>query len=166
MSVIDDYANAMNRYPADETEIEIVNVAKIGDPADTDMNTKEEWQFQVKLTNNGHVNMRNVSIKLVGLNGTRLREITDPPSDYANEIIVASLNPNGGEDSRTTKAFGLKAPANQQPAGTQLVEAHIEEWDSDTADHMATNHTKSFDEAGRLGIDYPSVFLTRRVFPR
>ena len=48
MTVLSEIADAMNRYPQDETTIEIVNVAKVGDPGDTDVNEREVWEFHVK----------------------------------------------------------------------------------------------------------------------
>ena len=165
MTVIDDYANAMNSYPADETTIEFVDVAKANNPNDTAINVREVWEFRVKLTNNGHVNMRNVSIHLLGLEGTGVREVTVPPSNFETSIIVGSLNPDGGEESDTTQVFQFKAPTTPQPAGTKLIHTHVQEWSSDTNDHMATNHTKGHSEAADLGIAYPVAFLEGEVFP-
>jgi hypothetical protein len=169
MSVIDDIAVAMDRYPEDETTIEIINVVRSDGSNDTDVNELENWDFNVKLTNNGHVNMSNVSLHVLGLNGTKVREkplAGETPGAFVVGMVVGDLNPNGGGDSRTTRVLQFKAPPDTKPAGTQLLHAHVENWDAETAfDHFFSNHTKSDTEATDLGITYPRAFHLAQVFP-
>ncbi len=164
MTVLSEIADAMNRYPQDETTIEIINVAKVGDSGDTDVNEREVWEFHVKLTNNGHVDMTNVSLHILGLNGAKVRET---PSDTFEEgMIVGDLNPVGGGGVSTSRAFQFKAPAEEKPAGTQLLHAHVQEWDCEGGfEHFFSNHTKDDNEAQELGISYPRAFHTAQVHP-
>ena len=62
MTVLTDIANAMDRYPTDETTIEIIDVAKEGNANDTDINELEVWKFKVRVTNTGHLDMTGVSL--------------------------------------------------------------------------------------------------------
>jgi len=77
MSAIDDLADAMNRYPQDETTIEIIDVKLVNDDPnnpDTSINEEETWQFRVRLTNNGHLDMTEVGWRFVAALVTRTRE--------------------------------------------------------------------------------------------
>ena len=154
MTVLSEIADAMNRYPQDETTIEIINVAKVGDPGDTDVNEREVWEFHVKLTNNGHVDMTNVSLHILGLNGAKVRET--PADTFEEGMIVGDLNPVGGGGVSTSRAFQFKAPAEEKPAGTQLLHAHVQAWNCEGGfDHFFSNHTKDDNEAQELGIYLP-----------
>lgn len=128
MSVLDDIANAMNSYPQDETTIEVVNVDRVGNSSDTAVNAGEIWEFHVKLTNNGHVDMTAVSLHVLGLNGTMVREKST--DTFVNSMVVGNLNPAGGGGSVTTRAFQFQAPPGTEPAGTELFHVHIQEWDA------------------------------------
>jgi hypothetical protein len=164
MSVLDDIANAMDSYPRDETTIEVVNVDRVGNAADNDVNASEIWEFHVKLTNNGHVNMSGVSLHILGLNGTTVRET--PTDSFGEGMIVGNLNPSGGGGVATTRAFQFKAPPGSEPAGTELFHVHIQEWAAATGfDHYFTNHTKDDGEAEEIGIVYPRAFFSSQVFP-
>ena len=164
MSVLDDIANAMNSYPQDETTIEVVNVDRVGNSSDTAVNAGEIWEFHVKLTNNGHVDMTAVSLHVLGLNGTMVREKST--DTFVNSMVVGNLNPAGGGGSVTTRAFQFQAPPGTEPAGTELFHVHIQEWDAGSGfDHYFTAHTKSDTDAANLGIVYPRAFFTSQVFP-
>ena len=164
MAVLTDIANELNRYPADQTTIEIVNVEKVGNPSDTDVNARENWQFQVKLTNNGHLDMSNVSVHILGLNGAKVRELST--DDFVDGIVVADLNPEGGGGVATSRAFQFKAPDGAKPAGTQMFHVHIEEWGAEAGfAHFFSNHTKDDTAAQELGIVYPRAFHEAEVFP-
>lgn len=165
MSILFDIANELDRYPRDETSVQIINVAKVGDSDDEDVNQREVWEFNVKLTNNGHLNMTNVSLHILGLNGTRVRE--EPDDDWVEGMVVGDLNPLGGAESSTSRKFQFKAPDAELPAGTQLLHTHVEEWDAeDGFNHFFSNHTKSDTQAEELGIFYPRAFHSAQVHPR
>jgi hypothetical protein len=165
MAILTDIANELDRYPVDQTVIEIVNVEKKGDPADTDVNEREIWQFHVRLTNNGHLDMSNVSVHVLGLNGAKVREL--PTDDFEDGMVVADLNPEGGGGVATSRVFEFKAPDGEKPAGTALLHAHIQTWGADAGfAHFFSNHTKDVDQAAELGIVYPRTFHEAQVFPR
>jgi hypothetical protein len=165
MPILTDIANELDRYPADQTTIEFVNVEKVGDPDDTDVNEREIWQFHVRLTNNGHLDMSNVSVHILGLNGAKVREL--PTDEFEEGIVVADLNPQGGGGVATSRAFQFKAGDGEKPEGTRLLHAHVEEWGAEEGfAHFFSNHTKSDTEAAELGIVYPRAFFEAEVSPR
>src|SRR5262245_33558781 len=113
MSVLDDIADALNRYPEDETAIQVINVARANGSNDSSVNACEVWDFQVKLTNNGHVDMTNVSLHILGLAGTKVRVRAQPqqqPDAFVTGIIAGNLNPGGGGGTSTSEVFQFKAP--------------------------------------------------------
>jgi hypothetical protein len=170
MTVLNDIALAMNSYPRDETTITMINIVKTGDSTDTDVNEKEIWDFNVQLTNNGHVDMTDVSLHIKGLNGATVREKALPgqkPNDFGPEMIVGNLNPSGEGGSRISAVFQFRAPDAEKPAGTQLVHAHVQDWNAAAGfDHFFTAHTKNDNEATDLGIEYPRAFVTAKVNPK
>jgi len=163
MPVLTDIANELDRYPLDETTIEIIDVAREGSANDPDINDDETWKFKVKVTNNGHINMTGVSLHVQGLNGTLVSE--DPVTGFANDMVVASLNPPGGGESRQTKFFYFKpGTAANPPVNTPLLNAHIHDWGANF-DHYFSNHTKDETAASDIGIVYPRVTHSAVVFP-
>lgn len=167
MSAIDDLAGAMDRYPQDETTIEIIDVKLVNDDpnnSDTSINEEETWQFRVRLTNNGHLDMTEVSVHVAGLAGTTVREKS--PDAFASGIIVGNLNPVGGGGVATSKVFQFKAPGTTQPAGTDLFHVHVQTWKAGNGfDHLFNNHTKDDNQASDLGITYPRALYSAQVFP-
>jgi hypothetical protein len=160
MTVLTDIANAMDTYPLDETTIEIVDVA-VQTGTGPEINKNEIFKFKVKVTNNGHVNMTDVSLHVNGKNGAFVS--FNPDKGFAKDktLLVDSLSVNGGGASNTTSYLYFKAPPAAMPAGTELVEAHIFDWNGNF-DHYFTNHTKDEDNAT---VEYPHGKYFAQVFP-
>ncbi|RZL85735.1 MAG: hypothetical protein EOP82_32105 [Variovorax sp.] len=164
MTVLTDIANAMDRYPTDETTIEIIDVAKEGNANDTDINELEVWKFKVRVTNTGHLDMTGVSLFIRGLNGATVSESPTPPSDFATSMIAGNLNPPGGDNSRQTQYLYFMAPPQEQNPDTPLIDVHINDWSSDF-NHFFSNHTRNHTAAEDLGINYPRATYSAEVFP-
>jgi hypothetical protein len=69
MSVIDDLTTAVETYPKSNVQIQIEDVEFPGDV----LNVDEEGSFKVRVTNNGPLNLTDVTVKLKGLNGAQVR---------------------------------------------------------------------------------------------
>jgi hypothetical protein len=160
MTVLTDIATAMNRYPLDETTIEIVDVA-VQDGIGPEINANEIFKFKVQVTNDGHVNMTDVYVHVNGKNGAHVS--FNPDKGFAKDktLKVGPLSVNGGGASNSTSYLYFKAPAGAKPAGTELLETHIFDW-SGNFDHYFSNHTNDEDHAT---VDYPSGQFAAQVFP-
>lgn len=137
MSFFNDFANAVESYPADSVTLTITDIA-VESGTGGSVNVNEVWKFKVQVENNGHLNMTDVALHVSGLDGTTIG--TKPAGSFLPEQIVGSLKVNGGGGSRKSDFLYFKAPSIQKPAGTNLFEVHISDW-SGNIDHMFTNHT-------------------------
>src|SRR5437588_3501667 len=69
MAFFDDFANAVTEYPNTSITLSIINaVVNYGTPEAVNVN--EVWQFQVRIVNNGHLNLTNVMLHITGENET------------------------------------------------------------------------------------------------
>jgi hypothetical protein len=136
MSVLDDIAGALDSYPADEVALTFVNVNPPGSVVDVN----EIVPFQVRIENNGHINMTGVTLHVHSFSGALVSTAQAGPFT-SSLAIVSGLTVNGG-GSRDTATLYFKAPATTKPEGTQLLSAHIENW-SGNFDHYFSNHTNN-----------------------
>jgi len=155
MAVLTDIANELDTYPIDEATVEIVDVA-LQSGTQPVVNTSETWRFKVKVENNGHINMTDVSLHVFGVNGALVSQ--SPATGFTSGTLdVGALTVNGGGGSQKSDFLYFKAPPTAQPAGTVLVEAHVGRW-SCNFDHYFTNHTKD-------DLHAPQGTYAAQVFP-
>jgi len=160
MTVLTDIATAMSRYPLDETTIAIVGVV-VQDGIGPEINANEIFRFKVQVTNNGHVNMTDVFVHVNGKNGAHVSFHSDKGFAKDKTLKVGPFDVNAGGASNTTGVLYFKAPPGAKPAGTELLEAHIFDWNGNF-DHYFTSHTNDEDHAT---VDYPSGQFAAQVFP-
>ena len=127
MAFFDDFANAVSTYPSTSVTLSIVDVALQTGTAGS-INVNEVWRFQVRVANNGNLNMTGVTLHIEGENGTQVSTAAAGP--WSAEIFPGGLNVNG-HGSQDTVDFYFKAPSVAKPAGTALVRAHISTFDAD-----------------------------------
>jgi uncharacterized membrane protein len=65
MTVINDLDAALQTYPETNVQLSIEEVEFPGDA----LNVNEEGSFRVRITNNGSLNLTDVTLKIKGLNG-------------------------------------------------------------------------------------------------
>jgi hypothetical protein len=154
MSIIDDIANAIETYPADEVEIAITDVA-LQTGTTGSVNVNEVWKFKVNVTNNGHMNMNAVSLHVTGQNGALIGTAAAGPFSGSTQTIGSLSVPGGGSSAKTAYIY-FKAPPSTKPAGTDLVAAHVADFSADF-NHFFTNHT--------LHAPTPEAVYEAQVFP-
>ena len=123
-----DFRAAMHDYPEQFVELEIVEVDFPGNV----LNTIDEGTFRVRLTNNGLLDMTDVSLKIRGLAGTLVRTGGAADLEYREELTIGmnseTIVGQGGVSLTQGSKLRFKAPAGTKPAGTQLFKATIEGW--------------------------------------
>ena len=137
MSVLNEIATALENYPADEVTLTAVDV----NPPGAVIDVNETVPFQIRIANNGHVNMTGLSLHVNGRNGATVSLSSNGP--FVSGITVSGLTVNGGA-SLDTNTIYFKAPPTTKPAGTELLEFHVAEWFGDWV-HMFGNHTNHSD---------------------
>jgi hypothetical protein len=140
MAFFDDFAMAVSNYPKDNVTLEIVNVVvAAGTPGVVNVN--EIWQFQVRVHNNGHLNLTNVMLHIEGQNGATVGQWNLFGTSYSAETFldVPGINAHSTLDSA---GLLFKAPTSPKPLGTVLVTAHISDIRRFTVnlDHILNGH--------------------------
>lgn len=152
MTVLDDIAVAMENYPVDRVTVSITDVTlHTGTPSV--INTDEIWSFRVLVENDGHLNMTNVELHVLGDNDTTVSANAAGP--FTGSLTTDPMNVNGA-GSRKTSVLYFTAPARQKPAGTTLLRAHVGDWEADL-NHWSTNHTPN--------LHAPTGVFADEVFP-
>ena len=147
-TILDDIANAVRDYPKNYVDLEFADV----DPeVGTSINTNEEANFRIRVVNRGPLTLRDVKIRVVAKSGAKVKGngAIDPLDGeaFANTLDVVGGHNTDNPDETTLMT--LKAPAATKPAGTDLLEAYIDEFDADWQ-HTLLSHSRLVTE--RLGL--------------
>jgi len=128
MPLIDDFANEVNSYPANNVTLTVVDLAVTPTGTVGAINVNEVWAFRVRVANNGTLNMTNVSLLIEGQNGTTVSGIpsTGLWVHSINPLALPALNAHSTQD---TGKYYFKAPAGKKPAGTELLRIHVSSYD-------------------------------------
>ena len=137
----DAYTTAIETYPDDNVKLKIVDVT----PAvGNSINEGELAKFNVKVTNNGPVTLKDVKVKIEGLNGTQVGNTGGP---LLFDSITSSLNHDVQEDEskkfdlfQDKGPFQLKAGAAAPKEG--LIKVTLEDWTADLS-RIYTDHTEA-----------------------
>lgn len=142
MSVLADLQTEIQNYPRDFLTLEVVDV----DPAvGANINRGEEVAFRLRVTNRGHLNVRDLGLVVTGLNGTVVKtngaiaqfgpSFTLPPG-YIDD-------PAGRGDPVTSGGgpFVFKATSSSA-AERDLIRVEVSAWDTDL-DHILIGHSDS-----------------------
>jgi hypothetical protein len=144
MPVLEELATELEEYPATYIDLEFVDV----DIPGSVLNTNEEVQFKLEVHNRGPLTLTNVRLRIRGKNGAKVKG-NGAIAQFASETVTNTIDRiqgHNGNSLQTTEALFLKAPAGTKPAGTDLVEAFVEEYDADV-DHLLVSHTRPSETA-------------------
>lgn len=133
----DEMLNALERYPEEKVEIEIVEVAYPGDV----FNANERGSFRVEVRNTGPLHLTGVTLRIKARNGATVanNSITSP---FVSEFVTQELprvDAHGGTALTVGSPLKLQAPNTAQGEAT-LVEATLEDWNADL-NHILLAHS-------------------------
>ena len=139
MAYFDDMSEALKIYPVDNVVIEIINVTLDGDA----INVNEEGTFQVRVTNNGPLELTDVTLKISGQNGVKVRN-SAAQSVFVPQFITGDeqcpiVAAHGGTAVVEGSRFSFEAPGNAQASKT-LIKATLEGWNANL-NHIFNDHT-------------------------
>ena len=135
MSVIDDLTAAVEFYPKSNVQIQIEDVEFPGDV----LNVDEEGTFKVRVTNNGPLNLTDVSVKIKGLNGVQVR-VGPPILGYSDESEASIVDVAGDGGSVLSTTLFFKAPGKPSSAPEDLFKVSLHDWNA-TLDRILNDHT-------------------------
>lgn len=158
MTFFQELTQAVESYPEDHLELEIIDVSF----PDNTVNANEEGSFKVSVTNRGPLILKDVSVKVRGLNGTQVKTGGAADTTWRSEFVTGTqqleqVNAHNGNNPQVVEGSPMqfKAPSSAQPR-TDLIAVTIEEWDA-SLDHALKAHSDP--------TDTPSGTFSARVFP-
>lgn len=136
MPFFDDMSTALEAYPVTDVTLEIVDVVTPGNA----LNVTEIVSFRVKVSNNGPLNLTNVTVRVKGQNGALVAN-NGAIAPFVSEFVTQALPTIGHNGAQLTVGSPLKfkAPAGAQASKT-LVKATLEDWDADL-NHILNSHS-------------------------
>ncbi len=153
MAYFDDFANAVTAYPALSVTLSVVDV--VVHPPDTGpaVNTGEVWTFQVRVANNGNLNLTDVALHVEGQNGATVSTFN---GNFVTSMFPFALAAVNAHSSQDTVSYYFKAPGVAKPAGTALVRIHISTFNANLDYPLITNTGHA---------DPPAGTYATQVFP-
>lgn len=152
MSPLNELLKAINTYPypVDNVEIDIINFTGVGGH----INIGEIWSFQVRVENNGNLDIKDLDLNIYGSEWTMVTNCSFP-------MLFRSLISSGKKDvnARSTVTYGSFYMRAVQATGTShrdLVSVHISSYDTGLND-ILNNH--------RHHANNPTANYSRRVYP-
>lgn len=138
MPFFDDFATAVLSYPSVSMQLSIVDV----NPPGTSINVNEVVTFQVRIRNNGHLNLSGVVLRVEGQNGVRVSRTLLPVIPgfqwgFASfDSLPLTVNAHSTQD---TVNFYFRS-TEVHPIGTQLIQVYIHDYNVNLND-ILNNHT-------------------------
>ena len=135
MAFFDDMMVALEAYPETYVTLEILGVDGVGDEVDVN----DEGTFEVKLTNNGPLNLTGVTVRIDGKNGAQVKD-NNLLAEFKSDFVwnnqgreLPTINGDGGEliIPIGVGPFEFKAPAESSRDEKVLVKATLQAWDGD-----------------------------------
>lgn len=138
----DAYTTAIETYPDDNVELEIVDLTFQGSA----LNAHETATFNVKVTNKGPVTLQDVRVKIKALNGAQVH-FTGGSAGFFGEIVTSPLEHDVREhESKKFELFSGKNPfefkAGEPQPSSDLIKVTLEDWTADLS-HIYTDHTEA-----------------------
>lgn len=126
MSAIEDLAKSLHDYPESKVRLLVVDFHEPGSV----INKGEICSFQIRVVNNGYLDMTNVQLHVNSANTyTQLSQtdILGNPINFQNSLTTASMNipARSSGNTRTLYLMALKSTSKRQ-----LFEAHLAEWNA------------------------------------
>lgn len=146
MSVLDDLQVAIENYDTNSCKTEIVNFSIVGGGAV--LNEGETFRFRVRVTNEGHLTMRNVRLQALGTTYADVR-LDNDALPWSSSAMSSPFNLTLGQgESYTTGIFQGRAKAVTS-GPKDIVKARIVQWDA-SFDHILTVHADYGAAEGKL----------------
>jgi len=138
---IEQLAADVTAYPTTKVTLSIVDRIQITAPGGACIvNRNDVCKFKVRIRNNGHLNMRLVSVHIKAFNGVQVSHTAQGPWGTAIDSPFSNMNIDAhdmvGKDSED---FYFKAPPSATSSVVQLIQATIHDW-SANLDHILHQH--------------------------
>lgn len=135
MAFFDDFRAAIDSYPADSVELNIVNFSEPGDH----INEGESCTFFVEIVNGGQLNMRDVKLHLVGVQAwTRVRLNIFAPWSIA--VVTGASYDVNAHSTATVGPFHMLAEEDTDGNNEDILSVHLSTYDANIQ-HLLDGHS-------------------------
>jgi len=155
MAFLDDFATAVTGYPAASVTLSF-NSLVVQSGTTGAINVNEVWAFKVTVTNNGNLNMKNVTLHLQGLSGVGIADNAAGPFNTTGIVTTAAIATVPAHGSASTVNYYLQAPAGASGGVVDVVDVHLNAWDADLL-YLQNNLSGHANP--------PDTKLARQIFP-
>ena len=144
MSFINDLKNAIDNYETDNCNTQILSYSLIG-AGQTVLNVGDRFRFKVKVTNQSHLDMVNVRVRIVGSSHASLEF---PPFWWETAQVNTPAFSLPAHQTYTTGYYYGRAKVVTSGV-EQIVTARINSWDA-SLHHLLYDHTGYGAKEGKL----------------
>ena len=146
MGIIEDLRKELDAYEKDNVDTRIVDFAIIG--GGTVLNENEIFQFQVRVTNQSHLDMKNVRVRI---NGSRFADVASILGPFGSRVDSVAFDLDAHQ-RRDTVFFRGRAKASTEGTEQDIVTAQILSWDA-SLDHLLRDHSGMGPREGKLHME-------------
>ncbi|MGR0480408.1 MAG: hypothetical protein ACTFAL_03145 [Candidatus Electronema sp. V4] len=141
MSIIDQLRAEIDTYETDKCSTTIINFAIPG----TALNVGEAFTFQVKVENNGELDMKNVKVQVIG---TSYADVAYLVPQFSSSAVSGTFNLDANQEYIVFPFLG-RAKKDTGNASLDIVTARIHSWNA-SFDHILDDHSGAGIAEGKL----------------
>ena len=146
MGFFDDFANALDRYDGDYMDVKLVAYQFLGTGAK--LNPGEWFRCQVQAFNNGHLNLKGVT---VSINSTSYAQVSLTQSNPGSSVTVPFGNMAAHSSAQSSAwIYGYATAATT--GAKDVITARIAAWDADL-NHLLNDHSSWGPPEGKINVE-------------
>lgn len=134
-TIIDNIKSALESYATDKCKTEIVEFSLLSGSGQI-LNKGETFQFKVRVSNESHLNMKNVRVRV---NGTPFADVGRNGEPFSAYQFSGAFNLDAHNDLTTGIFLGKAKKVTIEPQ--KIITARIDSWNANL-DDLLLNHTK------------------------
>jgi hypothetical protein len=143
MAVLEELATELESYTETYVDLEFVDVTLESGSGDV-ININEDVMFKLRVHNRGPLTLTDVRLRIEGKSGAKVKG-NGALAEYDREAFANTIDRIQGHNGNSlydTEVLWVKAPPRTKPAGTDLVQAFVEDYNADI-DHLLVSHTRT-----------------------
>lgn len=146
MSFFNDFRKAIDTYDGDSMDVKLVAYQFLG-PGNK-LNPGEWFRCQVQVFNNGHLDLKGVT---VSINGTSYAKVNLTPSHPVSSVRL-SFGDMAAHSSRQSSAWIYGYATAATSGAKDVITARIASWDANL-DHLLKDHSSWGPLEGKINVE-------------
>ena len=146
MGFIEDFKNAIDVYDGEYMDVKLVSYQFLG--PGTRLNPGEWFRCQVQVYNNGHLNLKGVT---VNIGGTSYAKVSLTQSNPVKSVTVP-FRDMGAHSSKQSGAWIYGNATAETSGAKDVITARIAAWDADL-NHLLNGHSSWGPREGKINVE-------------